>query len=387
MFGQHRRPKSLGSITQRGNRYRIRFTIRGRRQDIPNKATSMQEAEQVLHSYVTHLDKRILSSKEVTLAEIASDLIANYEEHGYTTIRDPFSRFRTHILPFFGTALAMEISTAWIQAFARKRLSEGASQGEVDNELSHIKAAYYLAMEKGKIEWMPYIRIKRPTKGRQIYFNQSQFEAVSGYLHPDIQPLFRFMLLTGWRVGEVQNLLWRNIDFEGEEIQIIPELNRIKNKEPKIFFITLELRKILESQLEKTRIIEQEQGIQVPWVFHRRGKQIMTFWREFDTARNKAGLEHLWRHDLRRTAARRFDRMRIRPKVICKLLGWKDSRMLDRYNIITSREVRAAGKRMDRIAQRKSSKVSNENSMKVDQSAPANTQESKDKVPNKDQKE
>lgn len=280
----------------------------------------------------------------VTFALLARDVVDDYVANRYRSIKDLEHRLDAHILPYFGRLKVTEITHESIEAFRKKRALEGASKGEIANELSVIKRAYNLGLENNRISMMPLIKIRRPKKGRQSYITEKEFGALCKHLPPDIEPLFRTLKCTGWRVGEVQGLLWTNINLENNEITIMPESNRIKNDVPKVFPITPELRSILTKQRNKTLKAEKEKGMRIPWVFHRNGKKISTFWKDWDAARKKVGLEHRWRHDLRRSAARRFDKLGLRAKIICKLIGWESLEMLDRYNITDARDLQDVAK-------------------------------------------
>lgn len=359
MAKRRRAKKGFGSVFKcsRSPFYYFKVTRHGKTYRQSTKTVDRVEAERFRAKYLKQMDEPVIPDPaNVTFDVLARDVVNDYVANGYRSIKDLRHRFDLHILPYFGKMQLSEIKHEQIEAFRHKRAIEGASKGEIANELSAIKRAYNLGLENNRISMMPLIKIRRPKKGRQSYITEKEYETLCQNLPPEIEPLFRTLHCTGWRVGEVQGLLWTNINLENNEIMIMPESNRIKNGVPKIFPITPELRKILMNQRKKTLKLEKEKGICIPWVFHRNGKRISTFWRVWDVARKKTGLEHKWRHDLRRSAARRFDRLGLRAKMICKLIGWESLEMLDRYNIADARDLQEVAKIIGRNSHRQKKK-------------------------------
>ena len=77
-------------------------------------------------------------------------------------------------------------------------------------------------------------------------------------------------------------------------------------------------------------------------MFHRNGHAIKTFFKAWDSACKRAGLEGRLFHDLRRTAARDLRRHGLSEGEIMKLCGWATRAMFDRYNIIDEQDLAAA---------------------------------------------
>ena len=81
-------------------------------------------------------------------------------------------------------------------------------------------------------------------------------------------------------------------------------------------------------------------------VFHREGRPLGRFWREWLAACHQAGLGDRWFHSLRRSAARNMPLQGVPEKVIMSIMGQKTGVMFDRYNIVTEADQRDCAKRL-----------------------------------------
>jgi integrase len=68
------------------------------------------------------------------------------------------------------------------------------------------------------------------------------------------------------------------VDFKGQGwLRLEP--GEDKNRSGRNFPFTPELREILEAQRERTRSLERQLGKIIPWVFHRKGKPIRSYYK------------------------------------------------------------------------------------------------------------
>lgn len=91
----------------------------------------------------------------------------------------------------------------------------------------------------------------------------------------------------------------------------------------------------------------QDVAVRVPWVFHRDGRRIKGFrkaWLRACAAINRPGLMV---HDMRRSAARNYDRRGISRSVAMKMAGWKTDAIYTRYRIVSDEDLREAAAKLE----------------------------------------
>ena len=116
-----------------------------------------------------------------------------------------------------------------------------------------------------------------------------------------------FAYITGWRIrSEILTLQWRQVDVKAG--RIVLDLGTTKNDEGRSFPFTDELRELFHEQWEITRLVRRSKKLVCPWIFHRDGERIRSFYAAWRTACNNAGVPGHIPHDFRRTAVRNLIR-------------------------------------------------------------------------------
>lgn len=103
---------------------------------------------------------------------------------------------------------------------------------------------------------------------------------------------------------------------------------------------------LLERQDAERRQLR-ARGVICPWVFHRNGKPIRTFYTAWRRAATKAGVPGRIVHDFRRTAVRTFVRAGVAERVAMQLSGHLTRSVFDRYNIVSEADLQDAARKLD----------------------------------------
>lgn len=249
-----------------------------------------------------------------------------------------------------GHLRARDITLDRLNAYVAARLEEGRRPATVLNELAILKHAFRLAARAGKAQTPPFPKFTVQNV-RTGFFEHDAFRSVLAALPSAVGPIAEFAYLTGWRLGEILPLTWRQIDLKAGIIRLEP--GTTKNDQARSFpFRALPaLAALIERQRQYTTVCEREQDRIIPSVFHRQGAPIKNFRGAWAKACIAAGLfavgpaqpgktepkKRATRifHDLRRTAVRNLERAGVSRSVAMKLTGHKTESIYRRYAIVS----------------------------------------------------
>lgn len=113
-----------------------------------------------------------------------------------------------------------------------------------------------------------------------------------------------------------------------------------KTREGRIVFLTSAALATLK-EAHKRRVLG------CPYVFHRNKKQIKDPRKAWRKACIASGMPDLLQHDLRRSCVRNMIRAGIPERVVMQISGHRTRSMLDRYNIVSEKDLKEAAKKLD----------------------------------------
>lgn len=363
--------KRTGSIRQRGDSsFQIRYYNADNLRQSETITGTRDDAERELASRLGDVAKGLpVSSKPNTVlfGELADDVLTDYEVNDYSSYAHAELRYRLHMIPVFGRKKACQITTAQIKKYIVRRQNEGAAIGTVNRELQLMRHTFNLAIEGRKLLVKPHVPMLRETNVRSGFFTRVEVDRLAKCLRQPLSSMVLFGFLTGWRLGEIRRLMWRNVDFVAGEIRI--DVGRDKNRAGRVFPMTPELRALLTARLTAQRVairkmkskITSAVGATLGIVFSVNGfEAVGEFRKSWLTACHRAGLPCLYSkdtkkpikalrtfHDLRRSFAREMDCRGMRRGAIKMLAGWKTDSVFERYNIVSEADLRVEVERVD----------------------------------------
>jgi integrase len=371
----------VGELRKRGNIYQIRYYRNGKR----HEESSHSDKKEVARDLLRRRECAIADGVPVTAKinrfrfdEAAADLITEYKVNKRRSLDELKRRIEKHLSPFFSGRRMATITTSEVLTYIDSRQSvtevvkraytitrrdgtamkvpeqrwptEGASNAEMNRELTIFKRMFTLAMQAGILLHRPHIPMLEERNTRKGFFELEMLRGVLAHLPQPLLPVIEFAYITGWRIpSEVLTLEWRQVDFRPGEVRLDPETT--KNREGRVFPMTDDLRALLDGrQAECTRL--KLAGQIVPWVFFRmvatkrRGpkepRPIRAFNKAWAAACAAAGRPGCIPHDLRRTAVRNMVRRGVPERAAMQLAGHKTRSVFDRYNIVSSGDLRTA---------------------------------------------
>jgi integrase len=255
-------------------------------------------------------------------------------------------RLTKHILPVLGKRRASSITGADIKKFVAKRQGEGASNGAINREMGHIRRAFVLGVQNGKILTRPYVAMLKENTVRTGFFEWEQCLGLLRHLPSGLHGPVTFAYITGWRIySEILPLQWRHVDFAAGRVRL--DAGTTKNDDAREFPMTRQLRELLE-RLKADHEALAKEGRICPWVFQRKGKPIKGFRKAWKSATRDAGIPGRLLHDFRRTAVRNLVRAGIPERVAMTMTGHKTRSVFERYNIVSDGDLLAAAERLER---------------------------------------
>ncbi len=267
-------------------------------------------------------------------------LVQDYQVNGRKSL-DRARRSLHHLAGSFAGVRALDITSDVVTAYIAGRLTgpSPARPATIRNELAALTRMFTLGFRAGKVPSRPAFPSIAVHNTRSGFFEEEELSAVLNHLPEALRAVVQFTYLTGWRIGEVRQLTWRQVDLKADVVRLEP--GETKNREGRVypFSSSPELKALLLEQRRITSLLEREVGGLVPWVFHRQGKPIRNFHMAWRNACRKAGYPGRLVHDLRRTAVREMERAGVPRSVAMKLSGHKTESIYRRYAIVSEADL------------------------------------------------
>ena len=337
----------------------IKYQVGGRPQCVSSHSEKKADAKRLLKAREGDVVRGVPSTASVdrlTFEDAAADLLTDYTTNRRRSLRVVQLRLTKHLTPVFARRRLLSITTADARAFTARRQAAGASNASINRDLILLKRMCTLAMQAGKLTVRPYIPLLKESNIRTGFFEPEQFTSVKNHLPVSLQPIVAFAYITGWRTpSEILTLEWRHVDLTAGEVRLDP--GTTKNDDGRVFPLTRELRRVLDEQRAVAERLMREQGTIARYVFcytqgRKTGQRITEsgFNKAWRKARVAAGCPGRIPHDFRRTAVRTLVRAGVPERVAMQLTGHKTRAVFERYNIVSSGDLRDAARRLDTYA-------------------------------------
>ncbi|HUY28386.1 MAG TPA: site-specific integrase [Candidatus Binataceae bacterium] len=332
--------RGMGSIFQRGDTFWICYYRDGRRYRESSGSSKEIAAAKLLKKRLAEAASGKPIGPEVertTLRDLLGMLENDYAINQKSTcsIKAPMA----HLLDHFGPdCKARNITSDAITAYVAIRQRAGAANATINRSLAALRRAFRLAEIAGKVAVRPHIAMLDENNARQGFLTHDEFIRLCDALPDDLRDPVAFLYYSGWRVGEMRSLQWRDVDLSGGVIRL--RIENSKNKRGRVLPLRGEIREI----------IERAHGRRIPeclGVFRREdGRPVALFRKSWASACRNAGLGTILVHDLRRCSVRNMIRAGVPEKVAMSISGHRTRSVFDRYNIVTEDDLAAA---MDRV--------------------------------------
>jgi len=329
----------MGRVFRRGSVYWISYYHRGKEFRESSESDNESTAKKLLKKRIGEVAQgrlRGANQDRLTFDDLAQALLSDYQINGRRSLRSARLSI-SHLRKFFGFDRAVDITTDRIKAYAADRQKAKAANASINRELAALKRTFSLAVEDGRLSHRPYIPRLEEDNARQGFVDHGAFVSLRSNLSEYLRDPITYLYLSGWRLGEMKALEWRDVDLAGKVVHLRPEIS--KNKDGRLLPLSGDLLEIVDRAHAMRRP-------DCPFVFHHGGEPIGDFRKAWSTACKAAGLNRILVHDLRRTAVRNMVRAGIADRVAMTLSGHKTRSVFDRYNIVSETDLAQAAERL-----------------------------------------
>ena len=325
----------MGCIYKRGAVYWIKYYENGKPHLESTHSKEEAKAERLLKRREGEIAKGELPGiyfDRIRFDEIADDLLTDYRVNKKKSL-PKVEIYVRHLKEFFGGARVTEITTARINKFIEKKIGEEYKNATINRELSTLSFMFTLAKKSRKISEVPYVPKLVEDNIRTGFFEHDQFISLRIALPDYLRPVVTFAYYTGWRRSEILNLTWDKVNIKEAIIRLNP--GESKNKKGREIYLTGEL-------LSEMRSLHSKRTLGCSYVFNHNGGHIKGFYKIWNPICKKLGLAGKLLHDFRRTAVRNLIRSGVNETVAMRITGHRTRNVFDRYNIVSSQDLKEA---------------------------------------------
>jgi len=335
----------MGRVFKRGNFWWVEFYHNGKQ----NRKSSKGRVKAVAQRLLQQIEGQIAEGRvpgvyfdRIRFDELADDYLTDYRVTGKRSVLRA-EQYVKHLRKHFEGVRATAIDTPRIKKYIEARLSEEAAPATVNREVAALKRMFNLATKctPPKIDRVPHFPMLRENNTRKGFFEHDEFVALRTALPEYLKGFVTFAYRSGWRLSEIANLTWRQVDLRQGIVTLNP--GETKNDAARTLYLDNELKKVFAHQWR----MRKRSGNILPYVFlnKRSTGRIKQFRKTWKRACEEAKIGEKLFHDFRRTAVRNMVRAGIPERVAMQVAGHKTRSVFDRYNIVSGADLREAAAR------------------------------------------
>ena len=367
-----RRKIHPGTIDRRGDSYRIRLMVEGKRHTFSLKGCTRAQAEDVARQKYEDLQRRTDRAKYgLPLSTRFSELLALYEKDELPTLaagtqasyNDSLKPIRQYFVEVHRDPEIEQIRPPHIKQYLSWRRTHNPAGTErkkplhlrtVEKDRAVLHRLFSLAVELEMREGNPVALVKRPKydKRQPVILSDDQYEKLIEKCGNDMLRLYVLVLgEAGLRSqSEALYLRWEDLDLEGGFLNVVSGRggHRTKSGRSRWVPLTTRLKDALLDHAAAYRL-QTYHGRRSPWVFHhltdargnRAGDRLRSLHRAVRAAAGSAKLPaNFRRHDLRHRRVTTWLADERNPVHVKEALGHSDLRITMDYTHLSREHLR-----------------------------------------------
>jgi integrase len=317
-------------------------------------------------------------ASKTTVRDLAADMLQDYRINAKRSLPAVEIRWNKHLAPAFGDMRAANVSTDRLTGYIGKRLNEGASNATINRELAALKRMFSLGLQSRKLSAPPHFPRLKENNVRKGFVDDSHFDALARACSGVglwLRALLEVGSSYGWRGGELKNLRVEQVDLAAKTIRLEP--GETKNREARLVvmtnFVAVLLKQCIAGKAPNEFVFTRDDGSRIQdfrktWaaVCCEAGLGTMlcpecltpAVERECQTCKRtwknrELKYSGLLLHDLRRTGVRNMIRAGVAERVAMLISGHKTRSMLDRYNIVSEKDLEIAARKIEEATRKR----------------------------------
>ena len=240
----------MGTIYKRGNTYWLKYYRNGKPYYESTKINKETDARQLLKEREGEISKGKLPGiyfERVKFDELAEDLLRDYRINQKKSLVRA-ERSTNHLKEYFEGFKVTQITTPHIQGYIETRQNEEAANATINRELSALKRMLNMGARQTppKVDRVPYIPMLKENNIRKGCFEHGDYLALRDALPDYLKGFATFAYKTGWRVSEISNLTWGQVDRDEGIVRL--ETGETKNDEGRTAYLDEELKEVFNRQ-------------------------------------------------------------------------------------------------------------------------------------------
>ena len=229
-----------GISLRKDGRYQARYTFNGKRYTI--YGTDLKEVQRKLRDAKYEMDHGVYARPDrLTVDSWYKTWLKEYRENVVreTTIIGNEKCYK-HVKPEIGHMKLQAVRPEHIQSILNNMKREGYSSGYIENTRQTMNMIFHQAAMNGIIiinpvekSILPKVESEERNPRRRALTEQEQkaFLECAAKRKPFYADIFYVGFFTGMRIGEINGLEWRDIDFEKMEIHVNGTMIKIAGKD------------------------------------------------------------------------------------------------------------------------------------------------------------
>ncbi len=256
------------------------------------------------------------------------------------TIREENRKWEQDITPLIGELKVVDVTRREINHLLKKKATKASVAA--NRLFSFLRIVFVEALDLGWIDTHPMHYMRKPggsENKRARYLTDDEIKTLWPFFNQlphNARDIFKLLLLTGQRSGEVMSMKWEDIDNG------VWKQSTNKTRSHHLVPLSTQVQAIINNRRLGVDYSKKQQWmLDSPFVFPSlynialgsKGEHSRSVAKSRDKLKKWSGITHWHSHDLRRTARTLLSRLKIDPHIRERIIGHSQGGIVDVYDM------------------------------------------------------